>query len=95
MNKIVAVIPARSGSKGIRKKNLMPFCGKPLLAWSIEQAISSTLIDKVWVSSNSNEILSVAESFGAKTIKRPESISNDTASSESAWSHAILSLIHI
>lgn len=84
----VAVIPARGGSKGIPKKNLLKICGKPLIAWSIEQALSAKLIDKVYVTSDSDEILDVALSFGALGIKRPLEISGDTATSESAWIHA-------
>lgn len=85
----VAVIPARGGSKGIPGKNLIPFCGKPLMVWSIEQALDANGIDSVWVSSDSDEILDVAEQSGARGIKRPKSISGDMASSESAWLHAL------
>ncbi len=85
----VAVIPARAGSKGIPSKNLINFCGKPLIQWSIEQAIDVHAIDSVWVSSDGDEILSIAEKCGAKTIKRPTSISGDDATSESAWLHAL------
>jgi CMP-N,N'-diacetyllegionaminic acid synthase len=87
--KIVAIIPARGGSKGIPEKNLALINGKPLIAWSIEHAISSSLIDEVWVSSDSEKILRFSESIGAKIIKRPADISGDEASSESAWIHAI------
>lgn len=85
----VAVIPARAGSKGIPGKNLLPFCGKPLLAWSIEQAKMAEGVDSVWVSSDGDEILSVARTHGASSIRRPDAISSDTASSESAWLHAL------
>ena len=84
----IAIIPARGGSKGIPKKNIMDFCGKPLIAWSIEQAIKSKLIDDVYVSSDCNEILEVAKKYGAKTIIRPDDISDDLANSESTWLHA-------
>ena len=87
--KTVAIIPARGGSKGIPKKNLVNVCGKPLIAWSIEQALQSDSIDSVWVTSDDPEILSTAKSFGANPITRPEEISGDLASSESAWIHAI------
>lgn len=86
---IVAIIPARGGSKGIPKKNLLDLCGKPLIGWSIEQAVNAELIDEVYVTSDSQEILTVGESFGAKSIKRPEEISGDNATSESAWLHAL------
>lgn len=90
MNKknVIAVIPARGGSKGIPKKNIVNFCGKPLLAWSIEQALNAVGISSVWVSSDDDEILSLAEKYGAKPIPRPGDLSGDFAASESAWMHA-------
>lgn len=87
--KVVAVIPARGGSKGIPGKNIMPICGKPLLAWSIKHAQQSKYVDSVWVTSDDDDILSVAKAFGAEVIKRPVSLSGDKASSESAWIHAL------
>lgn len=85
----VAIIPARGGSKGIPKKNIKLFCNKPLISWSIRQAINAQSIDSVWVTSDCDEILQIAEKFGARTIKRPDSLSSDQSSSESAWIHAI------
>ncbi|PKN76961.1 MAG: acylneuraminate cytidylyltransferase [Deltaproteobacteria bacterium HGW-Deltaproteobacteria-10] len=85
---IVAIIPARGGSKGIPKKNLIDFCGKPLLVWSIIQAQKSSHIKKIYVSSDSDEILECAEKYNAVGIKRPDDIAGDTASSESAIIHA-------
>lgn len=85
----VAVIPARKGSKGIPGKNLLPFCGRPLIAWSIEQAKRAEGVDSVWVSSDGDEILAAAASYGAEKIRRPGAISGDSASSESAWLHAL------
>lgn len=87
--KVVAIIPARGGSKGVPNKNIMGFCGKPLIAWTIEHCSQSKYIDEVWVSSDSKEILDVSKKYGAKIIQRPDSISGDLASSESAWIHAI------
>ena len=78
---IVAIIPARGGSKGILNKNIIDFCGKPLIAWTIEQCLYSKYISDVWVTSDSQEILDISERYGAKTIKRPDSISGDSASS--------------
>lgn len=89
MGDTVAIIPARGGSKGIPGKNLLQLCGKPLIVWSIEQALASNSIDSVWVTSDSAEILEVATASGANPILRPPEISGDTASSESAWLHAI------
>ena len=89
MGDVIAIIPARGGSKGIPDKNLRLVCGKPLLAWSIIQALSVHSINSVWVSSDSEEILGVAKEYGANTILRPERLSGDLASSESAWLHAL------
>lgn len=86
---IVCIIPARGGSKGIPGKNIVDFAGKPLIAWSIEQAIKSKYIKDVYVSSDSDDILSISSSFGAKTIKRPADISGNAATSESALLHAL------
>lgn len=85
----VAIILARGGSKGIPRKNLKDLCGRPLVAWSVLQACSARRIDSVWVSSDDQEILAVAEENGAHAILRPLTIANDTATSESAWLHAL------
>ncbi|NLW91140.1 MAG: acylneuraminate cytidylyltransferase family protein [Syntrophomonadaceae bacterium] len=87
--KTIAIIPARGGSKGIPGKNIMDFCGKPLIAWSILQAKHTPEIDEVYLTSDSNEILDIAKEFGASTIVRPADIAGDTASSESAIEHAL------
>lgn len=87
--KTVAIIPARGGSKGIPRKNLIDFCGKPLLAWSVIQACLTPGIDEVYVSSDSEEILAVAGEYGALSIRRPSEISGDTATTESAILHAL------
>ena len=89
MINVSAIILARGGSKGIPNKNIIDFCGKPLIAWTIEQCLSSKHISEVWVSSDSQKILEVVKEYGAKTIKRPDDISGDFATSESAWLHAI------
>lgn len=86
--RVDAIILARGGSKGIPKKNILEFCGKPLLAWSIEQCLQASSVNTVWVSSDDDQILRIAEIYGAKLIKRPEEISGDTATSESGWLHA-------
>ena len=89
MSRTLAVIAARGGSKGIPNKNLIPLCGKPLLAWSIEQARATAEVTEVAVSSDSDAILAVAEQFGAVGVRRPDAIAGDTATSESAWLHAL------
>ena len=85
----VAIILARGGSKGIPGKNIVDFCGKPLLAWTIEQCRGAKGIDSIWVSSDSDEILSIGLSYGAKSLHRPPDLSGDLATSESGWLHAL------
>lgn len=86
---ILSIIPARSGSKGIINKNLVLLSGKPLALWTIEASLSSKYITTTAVSSNDKKILSLAKSLGAKTIARPEYLSNDTCPSEPVIEHAI------
>lgn len=77
--KILAIIPARGGSKGIPRKNIVPLAGKPLIAWTIEAAKKSKYIDKIVVSSDSDEILKVGAKYGAEAITRPAVLATDTA----------------
>lgn len=86
---VVAILLARGGSKGIPRKNLIDFCGKKLIIWTIEQCLATKGITSVWVSSDSAEILEVANANGAHMIKRPAELAGDTATSESAWLHAL------
>lgn len=92
---IACIIPARGGSKGIPKKNIIDFCGKPLIAHSIIQSKKSKYIKEVYVSSDSEEILKISEDFGAKPIKRPDEISLDNSSSEESIKHAINEILKI
>jgi N-acylneuraminate cytidylyltransferase len=85
----VAIILARGGSKGIPHKNIVDFCGKPLLQWTIDQLKNSKFISSIWVSSDDLEILRLARHFGVETIFRSKDISGDKATSESGWLHAI------
>jgi len=87
--RIVAIILARGGSKGIPNKNIIDFCGKPLLAWTIEQVQAVKEVDSIWISSDSEEILDIGQQYGAYKIKRPLEIADDMATSESGWLHAI------
>ena len=86
---IQAIIPARGGSKGLPRKNVLPFGGKPLIAWTIEAAKRSRFIDEVFVSTDDAEIAEIAERHEARVITRPPDISGDAASSEEALLHAI------
>jgi N-acylneuraminate cytidylyltransferase len=87
---IIAVIPARGGSKRIAKKNIKEFSGKPILAWSIEAAIHSGLFDEIVVSTDSEEIAGVARQYGASVpFLRPEEISDDYTGTNPVVKHAI------
>lgn len=77
----VAIIPARSGSKGLKNKNILNLCGKPLIAYSIEAALKSNLFDKVIVSTDSLEYKEISISYGSEVIMRNDRLSNDKASS--------------
>lgn len=88
----IALIPARGGSKGIPQKNLKRINGRTLLQRSIEAAAASSYVNEVYVSSDDDDILAEALRCGAKIIKRPDDLSNDTATSESALLHAIYHL---
>lgn len=86
---IVAIIPARGGSKGLPQKNLAECGGKPLIAWSIEHALDSDMVDEVYVTSDNQSILETASNYGARTIQRPAELATDDSSSEDALIHAI------
>ena len=86
--KVLAVIPARGGSKGIQK-NIVDICGKPLIAWTIEVAKKCFHIDRIVVSSDSSEILTVAEKYGAEKLKRPALLSEDSVRPEPVLEHAL------
>lgn len=77
--RIVALIPARCGSKSIPKKNIALLAGKPLIGWSIEAAINTKEIDRVIVSTDCEEISNVAKSFGAEVKVRPAELSKDNS----------------
>ena len=85
----VAIIPARGGSKGLKNKNIHPVAGKPLLAWTVLQALASTSIDRVFVTTEDQAIANVASEYGAEVIIRPPELSGDKATSESAILHAV------
>jgi pseudaminic acid cytidylyltransferase len=86
----LAVIPARGGSKRIPRKNIREFCGKPIIAYSIEAALASGLFDQVIVSTDDDEIASVARDFGAETpFMRPGEIADDYTGTNAVVKHAI------
>lgn len=85
----ITIIPARGGSEGIPGKNIINIAGKPLIAWSIEQATNSKLVDVVYVSTDNEQIAEVSRQYGAKVINRPVEFASNTAKSEDAILHAI------
>ena len=87
MEKFVAIIPARGGSKGIPRKNVLPVGGVPLVARAIVAAKGVDEIAEVYVSTDDEEIASVAREYGARVIERPEELASDTASSEVVLFH--------
>jgi N-acylneuraminate cytidylyltransferase len=84
-----AIIPARGGSKGLKNKNIYPVAGLPLLAWSVIQATDAEHVDRVFVTTDDATIAQVAREYGAEVIDRPQEISGDKATSESALLHAL------
>lgn len=86
---VVALIPARGGSKRIPGKNLLTIGGAPLIAHSIRHARAAQCVSEVWVSTDDAAIAAVAVAEGAETIMRPAEIAQDTASSEAALLHAL------
>lgn len=88
--RILAVIPARGGSKGLPGKNIRPLGGRPLIAWSIEAGLQSRFVDRVIVSTDSNEIADVARAAGAEVpFLRPPELATDDAKGVDAIIHAI------
>jgi CMP-N,N'-diacetyllegionaminic acid synthase len=86
---VCALIPARGGSKGIPGKNIRPLAGRPLLAHTIDAALTAPSVGRVLVSTDDPGIESVAEQHGAQVVRRPAELSGDRASSESALLHAL------
>lgn len=77
MKKILSIIPARGGSKGVPRKNIRYLAGKPLIAYSIEAALKSRYIDRTVVSTEDNEIAEIAKKYGAEVIERPVNLAKD------------------
>ena len=91
--KIVACIFARGGSKGVPRKNIRDFNGKPLIAWTIELALNLGIFEHVYVSTDSQEIADVALQYGAEVpFLRPAELASDTAPERLAWRHAVQNL---
>lgn len=89
-NDIVAVIPARSGSKGVPDKNIKPIQGEPLIAYSVRAALKSKLVDRVIVSTDSDQYAEIAQAYGAEVpFRRPKEISQDNSTDIEFFNHII------
>jgi len=91
-NYIVSIIPARGGSKGVPRKNIRKLRGKPLIAYSIEQSLSSPHIDQTIVSTEDAEIAEISREYGARVIVRPKELTEDMIPTESVLIHVIKEL---
>jgi N-acylneuraminate cytidylyltransferase len=89
MKNIIAIIPARGGSKRIPRQNLVAVAGLPLVAHSILQAKNTKQVKRVFVSTEDPEIAKVAKQYGAEVVERPLELANDKATSESAQLHVL------
>lgn len=88
----LCVIPARGGSKRIPRKNVREFCGKPMIAWSIEAARESGLFEHIVVSTDDDEIAGISSDYGAEVpFRRPEELADDYTATRPVVNHAILS----
>lgn len=88
--KIAALITARGGSKGIPKKNITMLCGKPLIQWTVESAMNSGYIDKIFLSTDNDEIINSVKKFPVEIpFKRPKNLSSDKAMSTDVILHFI------
>ena len=91
----IAVIPARGGSKRIPRKNIRDFCGKPIIAYTIEALQKSGVVDRIWVSTDDEEIAEVAKTFGAEIpFWRTAELSNDMATTLPVMVHAVNEMIN-
>lgn len=89
MTKILAIVPARGGSKGLPRKNIIMVRNKPMIAWSVEAALKSKYVSDVVVSSDDDEILSIAKQYGAECSKRPAELAQDDTSTEAVVKYVI------
>jgi len=89
--KVLAIIPARGGSKRLPRKNILPLAGKPLIAWSIEAAIESDIFDEVMVNTDDHEIASISKKYGAKVpFIRAASLAEDNSPSIDVITNTLL-----
>jgi CMP-N-acetylneuraminic acid synthetase len=87
--KVIGIIPARAGSKRLKNKNILPLLGKPLIAYTIEAALRARKLDRVFVSTEGEEIARVAQKWGAEVIKRPAELATDTSPIDESLRHVV------
>lgn len=87
--KILSLIPARGGSKGVPGKNKKVLGDKPLVAWTIEDAVASKTVDRVVVSTEDQEIAGIAKEWGAEVVRRPPVLATDTADLQDAVDYTV------
>jgi len=92
IQKIVAIIPARGGSKGIPRKNIRLLAGKPLIAYSIEAALNSKYINRIIISTEDKEIADISRKYGAEVIERPEGLAKDNSQTIDVVKHVLENL---
>ena len=90
---VIAIIPARGGSKGIPHKNIKNLGGKPLIAYTIEAALRSEYLDHVFVSTEDSEIANISKNYGAQVIDRPPALAEDASKTVDVVLHAIEYLV--
>lgn len=87
--KLLAIIPARGGSKRLPKKNVLPFAGRPLISWTIDAALSSLCFDSIVVSSDDEPTLSIARRHGVLALRRPTALATDHATTLDVVLHTL------
>ncbi|WED41908.1 cytidylyltransferase domain-containing protein [Legionella cardiaca] len=92
-SKVLAIIPARGGSKRLPRKNILPLANRPLLAYSIDAAKQCSLITDIIVTSEDEEICELARKMGVEVICRPSELASDTISNEYVVEHALKTFI--
>lgn len=87
--RLLAIIPARGGSKGIPRKNIRPLCGRPLIAYSIDAAKKATSVDRVIVSTEDDEIAAIGRALGAEVRLRPAALAADDTPTLAVLAHVV------
>ena len=85
--RVYAIIPARAGSKRLKKKNIKLLNGRPLLSYAINACKASIYIDEIYVSTESKDIAKIAEEYGSKILKRPQELAEDNVSTQDVMKH--------